>query len=70
MKDVFGKTLEVGQTVAACMQFGRASYDLVPAQIVGFTPQMVRISRTLVGWNKEPYEVSNVISPHKLAVVS
>lgn len=69
MKDIFGITLEVGQTVAACVQPGRASYELVPGKVVGFTPCMVRIScKKHTYFDKEPKNY--LISPYKLAVVN
>lgn len=65
MKDIFGVPLEVGQTVAACVQFSRASYDLIPARIIGFTPKMVRISHK-ARWGSG--DDTSLISAYKLAV--
>ncbi|CUA90990.1 hypothetical protein Ga0061061_11736 [Chelatococcus sambhunathii] len=61
MKDIFGVTLEVGQTVAACIQPYRNRYDLIPATVIGFTPKMVRLDD---GRGRH-----YLISHYKLAVV-
>lgn len=67
MKDLFDRPLAVGQTVAACMQLGRNRYDLVPAEVAGFTAKMVLISRRQ-WWAGEQIVCHHRIYPYKLVI--
>lgn len=60
MKDIFGTTIEVGDTVA----FNIPTYrSLTTGEVIGLTPKRVRIKYTYQGSEKETLE-----DPQDLAV--
>lgn len=69
MKDIFKRPLEIGQTVAACVSRWGDNYEVVPAEVIGFTPKMVRIMRDDF-FRPEGERREQLITPRKLVIVN
>jgi hypothetical protein len=65
VKDIFGKTLEVGQTIAAAYQCWGNRYDLMPGRVLRFTKQQVWVELAFSDGSK----IEARCYPNKLAVI-